>query len=198
MNDLHELRPGLWRWTAPHPAWRPGAAPDSVDDWPRAVGCVAYAAPDALLLVDPLVPDDGWPALDALVRDHGQRVHVVTTLQWHRRSRDAVVARYGAQTSRARRALPEGVLPLRFPGTLETMIWLPGPRALVPGDRLIGGRRGGLRVCPDPWLPRGLDGRALRAKLTPLLELPVAMVLVSHGRPVLRGGRAAIARALSA
>jgi hypothetical protein len=198
MNDLRALRPGLWRWTAPHPAWRPGAAPDSVDDWPQAVGCVAYAAPDALLLVDPLVPDDGWPVLDALVRDHGQRVHVVRTLQWHRRSRDAVVARYGAQTSRARGALPEGVEPMRFPGTLETMVWLPGPRALVPGDRLIGGRSGGLRVCPDSWLPRGLDGRALRAKLAPLLELPVAMVLVSHGRPVLRGGGVAIAKALSA
>jgi hypothetical protein len=31
-----------------------------------------------------------------------------------------------------------------------------------------------------------------------LLDLPVAMVLVSHGRPLLRGGREAIARALSA
>jgi hypothetical protein len=191
-----ELAPGLWRWTAPHPAWRPGAAPDSVDDWPRDVGCVAYAAPDALLLVDPLVPVDGWPTLDALVREHGKRVHVVTTLQWHRRSRPEIVARYAGRTSRARASLPEGGEPLRLPRTLETMVWLPAPRALVPGDRLIGGRRGGVRPCPDSWLPRGVDGRALRKSLRVLLDLPVGMVLVSHGRPVLRGGRAAIAKAL--
>jgi hypothetical protein len=85
---------------------------------------------------------------------------------------------------------------VRLPRTLETMVWLPAPRALVPGDRLIGGRRGGVRPCPDSWLPRGVDGRALRKSLRVLLDLPVGMVLVSHGRPVLRGGRAAIAKAL--
>jgi hypothetical protein len=157
---------------------------------------VAYAAPGTLVLVDPLVPDDGWSVLDALVRAHGPAVHVLTTLQWHRRSRAAVVERYGAQTSRARAAVPPGVEPVRLPRTLETMVWLPGPRALVPGDRLIGGRRGGLRVCPRSWLPR-VEPVALRVALAVLLELPVEMVLVSHGRPVLRGGRAAIARALS-
>jgi hypothetical protein len=198
MNDLRELKPGLWRWTAPHPAWRPGAKPGSAGDWPQDVGCVAYAALGTLVLVDPLVPDDGWPVLDALVRDHGPNVHVVTTLQWHRRSRAAVVERYGAATSRARSALPEGVEPIPLRRMGETMVWLTGPRALVPGDRLIGGPRGGLRPCPDSWLPRGVDRAALRAALRVLLDLPVAMVLVSHGRPVLRGGREAIARALSA
>ncbi len=194
--NLTELRPGLWRWTAPHPAWRPGAERDSAGDWDQEVGCVAYAAQGALLLVDPLVPDDGWPALDALVREHGPRVHVVTTLQWHRRSRPEIVERYGAQTSRAASRLPEGVEPIRLTGTLETMVWLPGPRALVPGDRLIGGRRGGLRICPRSWIPE-LTPAQLRARLAPLRDLPVELVLVSHGRPVLRRGRAAIARALA-
>jgi hypothetical protein len=73
VNDLRELRPGLWRWTAPHPAWRPGAEPDSPDDWPRDVGCAAYAADGTLVFVDPLVPDDAWPVLDALVRDQCAR-----------------------------------------------------------------------------------------------------------------------------
>ena len=89
-----------------------------------------------------------------------------------------------------------GTLTVALPRPLETMVWLPAPRALVPGDRLIGGRRGGVRPCPDSWLPRGVDGRALRKSLRVLLDLPVGMVLVSHGRPVLRGGRAAIAKAL--
>jgi hypothetical protein len=37
----------------------------------------------------------------------------------------------------------------------------------------------------------------LRAALGPLLDLPAELVLVSHGEPVVRGGRAAIARALA-
>jgi hypothetical protein len=36
----------------------------------------------------------------------------------------------------------------------------------------------------------------LREALRPLLDLPVEMVLVSHGEPVLRGGRDAISRVL--
>jgi hypothetical protein len=193
---VKELRPGLWRWTAPHPAWRPGAKRDSAGDWPQDVGCVAYDAGRTLVLVDPLVPDDTWPALDALVREHGPRVHVLTTIRWHRRSRPQIVERYGARTSRAKGALPTGVETVRLPPTGETMVWLPEPRALVPGDRIIGGRRGGLRVCPTSWVPE-LAPERLRAALTVLLDLPVEMVLVSHGRPVLRRGRQALARALA-
>jgi hypothetical protein len=36
----------------------------------------------------------------------------------------------------------------------------------------------------------------LRKALRPLLDLPVEMVLVSHGEPVLSSGREAIVRAL--
>ena len=82
----------------------------------------------------------------------------------------------------------------------ETMVWLPGPRALVPGDRLLGDDQGGLRMCPPGWLrylEPGLSYDELREALRPLLDLPVEMVLVSHGEPVLQGGRAAIERALS-
>jgi len=31
--EIAELAPGLLRWTAPHPDWRPGAQPRSPDDW---------------------------------------------------------------------------------------------------------------------------------------------------------------------
>jgi len=82
----------------------------------------------------------------------------------------------------------------------ETMVWLPGPRALVPGDRLLGDDAGGLRLCPPGWLrylPSRMTEAELREALRPLLELPIEMVLVSHGEPVLRDGRAAIERALS-
>ena len=39
--------------------------------------------------------------------------------------------------------------------------------------------------------------RELSDALRPLLDLPVEMVLVSHGEPVLSGGREAIACALA-
>jgi hypothetical protein len=80
------------------------------------------------------------------------------------------------------------------------MLWLPGPRALVPGDRLLGDDRGGLRMCPSGWLrylQPGLTEDELREALRPLLDLPIELVLVSHGEPVLEDGGAAVERALS-
>ena len=82
------------------------------------------------------------------------------------------------------------------------MVWLPGARTpLIPGDRLLGDDAGGLRLCPDSWLrylPSGMRQAGLREALRPLLDLPVELVLVAHGEPVLEGGREAISRALAA
>jgi hypothetical protein len=191
---VDELRPGLYRWTARHPAWEPDQEPESPGDWPPVVGCVAWAAPGGLLLIDPLVED--WAALDALVERHGPRVHLATTLRFHARSRsrDQVLERYGADET-----LPEGVEALPIEGADETVYWLEQPRALVPGDRLMGDGRGGLRMCPESWLyyiPGGYSLADLRAALAPLRELPVELVLVSHGEPLLSDGRAALERAL--
>jgi hypothetical protein len=196
--ELEELRPGLWRWTERHPDWEPHAVRDSPADWPELVGSVLHITDAAAVFVDPLLPArPPWARLDRIVRR--RRVHVLTTIGFHRRSRDAVVERYAAATSRARRSLPAGVDPFPLRRFGETVFWLPGPRALVPGDRLLGGRRGGLRLCPESWLrylPGSPTQAQLREALRPLLELPVQLVLVSHGRPVLRNARAALARAL--
>ena len=200
---IQELRPGLHRWTAVHPDAEPVPTVGSPDDWGPDVASIAYEAPDALLLVDPLVPEDRadlQAELDRLVEKHGQPVVIVTTLQFHRRSREALVERYGAATSRAKKNLPRDVETVVLLGAGETMVWLPTPRALIPGDRLLGDdRRGGLRLCPDSWLrylPSGMRQRELREALRPLLDLPVELVLVSHGEPVLEKGRDAIAKAL--
>jgi glyoxylase-like metal-dependent hydrolase (beta-lactamase superfamily II) len=150
--------------------------------------------------VDPLVPDGLWDALDERVRAHGRPVAVLTTLRWHRRSRDAVVRRYDATTSRARRSLPEDVETIPIRGAGETLVWLPRARALVVGDRIIGDGRGGLRLCPESWLrylPSEMTVAGLREVLQPLLDLPVELVLTSHGDPVLEDGRKALARALT-
>jgi hypothetical protein len=200
---IQELRPGLHRWTAAHPDASPVPTTGSPDDWGPDVASIAYEAPDALLLVDPLVPGDRadlHEELDALVARHGQPVVIVTTLQFHRRSRDELAHRYDASTSRARKNLPRDVETVVIQSAGETMVWLPKVRALIPGDRLLGDEeRGGVRMCPDSWLrylPSGMKQAELRESLRPLLDLPVELVLVSHGEPVLENGREAIAAAL--
>jgi hypothetical protein len=201
--DATEIAPGLHRWTARHPAAVPDAEPGSVDDWPPDVGSVAYLAPDALLVIDPLVPageTNFWGWLDGLAARR-DRVSVVTTVRFHRRSRDRVAERYGASTSRARGKLPAGVEALPIRGAGETMFWISEHSALVAGDRLLNYGEGGLRVCPASWmqyLPTPLAERDLRARLRFLLELPIGLILVSHGEPVFDGAHAALARALAA
>ncbi len=203
--DITEISDGLWRWTAVHPEWTAGAKPGSAADWPREVGSVAYEAEDALVLIDPLAPENAdalWSWLDERAAQAGGRVFALSTIKWHRRSREAVADRFGAATSRARDRLPAGVEPIPIAGAGETMFWLPRPRALVVGDRLLGGeRRGQLRLCHESWLsylPSGMGRAELADALRPLLDLPVERVLVSHGQPVLRDGRRAIERALVA
>jgi hypothetical protein len=204
MSELGELGRGLLRWTALHPDADSNARPGSPAHWGPEVGSVAYAADDALVLIDPLVPEDRpglRRALDGLVRSHGRRVAILTTLQFHRRSRGELAERYGASTSRAKATLPAGVETVQIRGAGETMVWLPEHRALIPGDRLLGDDAGGLRLCPDSWLrylPSGMRRAELCEALRPLLDLPVELVLVSHGEPVLENGREAVAAALRA
>jgi hypothetical protein len=191
--ELHEIRPGLWRWMARHPEWEADAEDGSPADWPPDVGCVACLAGDDLVLIDPLVPEGEWDALDERAR--GRRVAVLTTIRWHDRSVADAVARYGAAV-----APPPGVEALVLERSDETMFWIPGHRALVPGDRLLGDGAGGLRLCPESWLRYIEEGVTLddvRRELEPLLALPIELVLVSHGEPVLTKGRAALAEALS-
>ena len=165
-----EIRPGLYRWTAPHPDYEPDPEPGSPADWPEQVGCVAYEAPDALVLIDPLVPDQLWPALDGLAE--GRPVVVLTTINFHRRSRQAVVERYGAGTSPAKKNLPRGIEAISIPRAGETMFWILEHAALVPGDRILGGD-GGLRLCPESWLgylPSGITRDELREAVRPCLS----------------------------
>jgi hypothetical protein len=150
-----------------------------------------------MVLIDPqLPPDPGelWGALDQRVA--GRAVVVLTTIRFHGRSRDAIFERYGATVGSA----PDEVVPFPLRGMDETLFWLPEHATLVAGDRLIGDGAGGVRMCPASWLGYipGKPGRdELREALSPLLELPVQRVLVSHGDPVFEGGHSALARALA-
>jgi hypothetical protein len=189
---IEELLPGLHRWTAPHPDWEAESEPGSPADWAQLVGSVALETEHCVVLVDPLVPDELWPELDELVA--GRPVAVVTTVRWHGRSGDAARARYHSADP------PPEIAFVDFPAADERMVWIEQHHALVPGDRLLGDDGGGLRLCPESWLNyigTGLTLDELRRLLDPLLDLPVELVLVSHGEPVLSGGRDAIRRALA-
>lgn len=186
--SIVQIARGLWRWTAPHPDWTEDA------DWPREVGCVYYEAPDAIVLIDPLVPPERerfFEALDADVARLAKPVAIVLTVSWHERSAVELTERYEAR----RGAPPGGVVEFPFPLVEEIVYWLPEHLALVPGDTLLGAGEGRVTVCPDTWLEGDMPTR-LRSALLSLLDLPIERILTSHGEPVLKDGRAGLERAL--
>ncbi len=197
--EVTRIEDGLWRWTTAHPAWTPD------EDWDRSVGCVYWEGPSEIVLVDPLVPTDEeerrrfWEALDRDVERLGRPVVTLVTCSWHDRSEAAVSTRYGGRVVGPLdddATLPDGVGAVHVPVADETVWWLEGARAVVPGDTLLGDGAGGVRLCPASWLDGGGSLSALSAELAPLLGLPVERVLASHGDPVLADGVAALRRAL--
>jgi glyoxylase-like metal-dependent hydrolase (beta-lactamase superfamily II) len=187
---IEEIRPGLKRWAGPHPEFDPleGHLDESYSD----VASVLFSGGDALVLIDPLVPDELWPELDAEVKESGKPVVVLTTIYFHERSRDAVARRYGARLGGA----VAGVRAFSAERGDEVAFWLEEPRAVVFGDAILGDQAGGLRLTPWARNAEGLE-RTRQALLT-LLDLPVDIALPAHGDPVLANGREALARALGA
>ena len=200
--DVRELRPGLWRWTAAHPEW------EHAEHWGPEVGSVYAELPDALVMVDPLVPQDEedrfWEALDRDVERVGKPVHVLLTVHWHERSVAAVLDRYKATLWRPEEKgeLPAGVHAEVVKGSdwVEALFFLEPHRALIAGDLLIGKAGGGIEL-PVGWFPKGEQDWAeqdLKPELRKrLAELPVELVVVSHGEPVLEDGAAALEGALA-
>jgi glyoxylase-like metal-dependent hydrolase (beta-lactamase superfamily II) len=199
--DAEELRPGLWRWTASHPQW------DHAEQWGPEVGSVYAELPGSVVVVDPLVPEDEeehfWEALDRDVERLGLPVHVLLTVHWHERSVATVLDRYKATLWRPEEKgeLPDGVHAEIVKGSdwVEALFFLEPHRALVSGDLLIG-TDGGIEL-PVRWFPKSEQEWAeqqLKPELRQrLAELPVELVVVSHGDPVLENGAEALRRALT-
>jgi glyoxylase-like metal-dependent hydrolase (beta-lactamase superfamily II) len=186
---IEELRPGLKRWAGPHPEFDP--AEGDLDDSYRPVASVLFHGPASLVFIDPLVPDELWPELDAEVAQSGKPVVVLTTIYFHERSRDEVARRYGARLG----GDVAGVRAFSAARADEVALWLETPRAIVFGDAVLGDQRGGLMITPWAASPEGLE--RTRQALLPLLDLPVEIVLPAHGNVVLENGREALARALA-
>ena len=211
---VSRLAEGLWRWTAPHPAWTPDQG--GPEGWDQEVSSLYLEAPNAVVLIDPLVPGDErdrfFGALDADVERAARPVAIVITLDDHERSADELRERYDADvlaTGPAREAMRAGVTRTFAPGDElpggiealdagrpgEVVLWIAAHATLFTGDAILGAPDG-LRLCPDGWLPRGTSPERFRNVLRPLLELPVQRVVPAHGEPVPVGARAALSRAL--
>jgi len=197
-----ELRPGLWRWTAHH------------EEWKKEVAAVAVESEAELVLIDPLLAGDQWKELQAGLGS--RQLHVMLTIHWHARSAREVAARFNGvrvwahsrnRAAVARRApvtdvfrlddeLPAGLVALAARPRSEVLYWEPQHKALIAGDALLGdGEKGdGLHTCPASWLPESASLEDLRGALRPALDLPVEMVLTSHGSPVLSDARRELAR----
>jgi glyoxylase-like metal-dependent hydrolase (beta-lactamase superfamily II) len=211
---VEELRPGLWRWSSAHPEWTPE------EEWDQEVSSYALVEEDALVLIDPLVPADEeerfWAALDRDAAQHGPP-QVILTVFWHARSTQAILDRYegahafapAAWPDEARERVPSAELyelgatlaaGIEATGTEhrgEALLWIPSHNALAAGDILLGTAGGGVRTCPDSWLRSGVTGRQIRDGLRPLLELPVELLLLTHGAPVLEAAHARLEAALA-
>ena len=175
--------------------------------WPREVGCVYAETRDAIVLVDPLVPQDAeeaaafWRALDRDRRRLADRpVAILLTAAWHRRSSEEVAERYDAAIWSQGDALPDGVEADVFEAGewREIVFGLTDHAAVVFGDVIEGDPGGGVHMAPDWWPPEESRTVRVREELRRVLRWPIDLVVVSHGEPVLEQGRAALERALIA
>lgn len=219
---MREIRPGLWHWKAPHPAWTPD------NRWPREVSSYASDDGSRLLLFDPLAV----PA-EILKLAADRETVIVLTCPWHERDTRGLVERLGlpvyAPPPDSAQDLMEkfGVTAEQAGDGSPDLAWLLSGHAAEwhpyeGGDRLpldieaFVGREHNDMVLWIPsfgtvisgdtlvdfgdgfgiaaWLRAGVTRQQVVERLRPLLGLPVEHVLATHGEPT---DRAALEGALS-
>jgi glyoxylase-like metal-dependent hydrolase (beta-lactamase superfamily II) len=220
---MHELAPGLWHWTAPHPEWR------ASEPWDQNVSSYAIDDGERLLLFDPL----GVPS-EIEERAADRDAAIVLTAPWHERDAQSLVERfgvpvytplpdtaeylmekYGLTAEQAGDGSPDVVWLLKE-GIGEAHPYTAGDRLDVAVEALPGqkpndmvlwleGHRTviagdtlvdfgrGLGINPR-WLGPDVTREQVVEGLRPLLNLPVEHVLATHGGPFDRG---ALERTLS-
>ena len=204
---MRELRPGLWHWQSPHPQWT------EEKWWPELVSSYAIALGGEFVLFDPLaVPNELRERATAVVltapyhdrdaRGLGLPVHTPPADTW-----EDWVEKFGVDPDQVRGMESDDLAWLRageaegsfhgpgewpfgihaYPGREDNdlILWLPSVGAIVTGDSLsdfgeglaiqLGGRK---HVARDEVAQR----------LRPLLDLPIKLVLPSHGEPTDRTG----------
>lgn len=202
--EIRELEPHLWWWTAPHPDWVPESFANG-QGWEREVSCYALVEDGSLVLFDPLAPagDEArfWSALDGDVEHHGPPA-ILVTVYWHARSAREILDRYEGATVWAHEpaaaavgervavtntfgdgdVLPGGVEAIALHAHDEAAFWLPGRRALVLGDSVLG-YEGRAELCPPSWLAEGETIEGLEASARRALARDPQRLLLTHGGP---------------
>lgn len=195
-----EIVPGLFHWTATHPAIH--------------IRVHSYYAVEARMLIDPLLPSPGgtdWLAA------HGPPEHIVLTNRLHSRHSAELVAAFGctvwcpreglfhmapelnASPYGAGDVLPGGARAFEV-GVLcpdESALLLPAVQALAVADGVIRDDGGPLTFVPDGLLAddaaevAGIK-RGLKAAYLRLADEDFLHLLMAHGNPWLHDGRAAL------
>ncbi len=220
---MRELRPGIWHWQAAHPGWEPSepwqqdVSSYAIDDGERLLLFDPLALPSELEELarrreTAIVLTAPWHERDTqrLVETLG--LPVFTPLP---ETAEDLMQKYGITAEQAGDGSPDlrwlfrekedharpyapGDRPLSgvqaFPSrdTNEVVLWIEDQRAVVAGDTLVDFGEG-LEI-PAVWLREGVTREQVVDGLRPLLELPVELVLPTHGAPT---DRAALERALA-
>jgi hypothetical protein len=193
---MNEILPGVWHWTAEHPAIHTRVS--------------SYYLEDAGMALDPLLPEGGIDAFG-----DWQVQQVVLSCRHHRRDSAALRDRFGARVRVPRNGLHEfegGDLEVEpydpgdevAPGVVahaleaiapddEVLHIDAGPGALAFADGLHR-MRGEIAFMSDDLMdePDTVRARTL-ARLPELLELDFDALLFAHGEPIPSGGRDALA-----
>jgi glyoxylase-like metal-dependent hydrolase (beta-lactamase superfamily II) len=190
---MREVRPGVWHWETQHPEW------NDKQWWGPLVSSYAIDDGARLVLFDPLTP----PAeVEKLAEE--RETAIVLTCPWHRREADGLADRYDATlyvpppdegdpspvdgtVYREGDRLPVGVEALPGMEPNDLLLWVESHGVLVAGDTLQD-RGDGLQFLGDlannvpPEFSVVAD--RVREGLRSLLELPIELVLPTHGAPV--------------
>jgi len=194
-----EIAPGLFHWTATHPAIH--------------IRVSTYYLARERVLLDPLLPSPGglkW------LEQHGPPGHIFLTNRLHSRHSARIVAAFGCQVwchksglyhlapELNARAFPVrgavGGITVVHIGVLcpdECALILPSVRAVAVADGVIRDASGPLSFVPDGLLaddPADAVGikRRLKAAYRRIAEGDFEHLLLAHGLPWLNDGRAAL------
>jgi glyoxylase-like metal-dependent hydrolase (beta-lactamase superfamily II) len=219
---VRELQTGLWHWEARHPGWTPSepwpqdVSSYAIDDGARLLLFDPLSVPDALLELaadrEPVVVLTApWHERDtrSLVERLGapvftpppdtqedlMRKYGITAEQAAGGSPDLAWLRAEgggkAHLNSAGDRLPIGVE--AFPGREhnDLVLWIESVGAVISGDTLVDFGHG-FQIAD--WLREAVTREQVAGGLLPLLELPVELVLPTHGAPT---DRPALERALA-
>jgi glyoxylase-like metal-dependent hydrolase (beta-lactamase superfamily II) len=221
MAPVRALQAGLWHWQAPHPHWTSGqrwpraVSSCAIDDGERLLLIDPLAVPDALLALarerEPVIvlaapwherdaqalverleatlfapqPDTAQDLIDKYGVTAEQAGDGSPDLKWVR-SRGV-----NAQWYAAGERLPIGIEAYAGREQNDMVLWIERVRAVIAGDSLADFGTG---FALNESLRGAVTREQVVARLRPLLELPVEVVLPAHGAPTDRG---ALERALS-